>query len=390
MTELPKIVHDRLRAALPDPAEPAHPDADLLTAFAEQTLLAPERDGVLEHLALCGDCRELIALALPAAEIAAAPGSARTEAAAETEAERTTPISATAGRSWLTLANLAWPKLAWPALRWAAVAAGVVLAASVLLMHPGKLNQTTLPSANRQVALTAPASGARTAPSSAPSSRIAASPTAQSAISAKNDETRPKPAMQSSKKPKAGQIVTPESSAEGTLMARNEAPAIEKAKPALQSAETDEQRKTETSAGRGLAGSPVTNMMLAAKPALAARQTLAKRNVTWTIAAGVLQRSLDNGQNWQDAVRANHPLLCYASHDQDLWTGGQAGTLFHSPDNGLTWMQVQPSINAQPLTSDITHIDLRDDLRPPAEIVLSTSTNEVWISVDGGTTWEKK
>src|SRR5260370_16806372 len=66
MTEVPKIVYDRLRAALP---EQAHPDADLLTAFAEQALSAAEREGVLQHLALCEDCRDVVALALPAADI---------------------------------------------------------------------------------------------------------------------------------------------------------------------------------------------------------------------------------------------------------------------------------------------------------------------------------
>src|ERR1035438_3382048 len=90
MTEVPKIVYDRLRAVLPDRAGPeqAHPEADLLTAFAEQALSATERDGVLEHLALCGDCREAIALALPPADIVIAP------IATETEAVRATPIRA--------------------------------------------------------------------------------------------------------------------------------------------------------------------------------------------------------------------------------------------------------------------------------------------------------
>jgi Putative zinc-finger len=44
-------------------AEVAHPDADLLTAFAEQALPARERDQVLTHLAQCADCREVAALA---------------------------------------------------------------------------------------------------------------------------------------------------------------------------------------------------------------------------------------------------------------------------------------------------------------------------------------
>ena len=134
--------------------------------------------------------------------------------------------------------------------------------------------------------------------------------------------------------------------------------------------------------------------MSAAKLALPASQTSA-RNVSWTITAGVLQRSLDSGQSWQNALRADHPLLCYASHDEDVWTGGQAGTLFHSANSGITWAQVRPSIKAQQLISDVTHIDItridmRSDVPGPAEIVVSTSNNEIWSSADGGKTWEKK
>ena len=110
------------------------------------------------------------------------------------------------------------------------------------------------------------------------------------------------------------------------------------------------------------------------------------RNVAWMITTGVLQRSLDSGQSWQNSLHADHPLLCYASHDQDVWAGGQAGTLFHSADSGVTWLPVQPSIKSQPLASDLTHIDVR----APAEVVISTSDHELWSSVDNGKTWEKK
>jgi len=58
-------------------------------------------------------------------------------------------------------------------------------------------------------------------------------------------------------------------------------------------------------------------------------------------------------------------------------------------------MQVRPWINSQQLSSDITHLELRDNLgngkpRPPQEIIVSTSNNEIWTSIDGGTTWDKK
>jgi hypothetical protein len=428
MTEVPKIVYDRLRAAqkkrgLPDAALPdsEHPDTDLLTAFAERTLSADERDATLQHLALCNDCRDVIALALPATEIANAP------IAAETEAGLETPVPAKTDRSWLPLAN--WPKLAWPNLRWAALAAGVVVVASLLLMHPGKLNQAMLPSANRQVTPVGPVSGAQIASSATPSSPITTSPMEQAAISAKTSELQPKKqlvrksssrAVEAGERLKSSQIpsvevaaaaastlITPEPSAEQTLMAQNEAPPVVKTKPPLQdtagqgasaqSSQADEQQKSKMALTPKLAEG---GAMYVAKLAPAATQALAQHNVAWTITGGVLQRSLDGGQSWQEALHPHHPLLCYAPYGRDIWAGGQAGTLFHSADGGLTWAQVQPSTKGQQLTSDITHIELQGiplhgnnqlgNTPRPAQIVLSTSNNDVWSSRDGGTTWERK
>jgi hypothetical protein len=94
MQKVPKIVVKRLQS----PSAESHPVADLLTAFAERSLAARERERVLEHLARCGDCRDIVALALPATETVdlAKPGSTRA--------------------GWLSL----------PVLRWGVVAAGIV------------------------------------------------------------------------------------------------------------------------------------------------------------------------------------------------------------------------------------------------------------------------
>jgi len=436
MTEVPKIVYDRLRAALPEHALPlrtgpelAHPDANLLTAFAEQTLSSTEREGMLAHLALCGDCRDVIALALPAADIVAAP------MPAEGEAVRTVPTKTE--RNWLTAT-----KFAWPSLRWAALAAGIAVVASVLLLRPGKLNQAIPPSANPQVAITTPsASGPQIASSAPPSSPTAPSPTNQSALSSKAEELQAKSELAPSKKLKAGQMVTPShqaergmllaenkkdsgpaamlspapaagapafdaatsrgatetvevsaaavettSSAEGSLMAQNESQPVIKSKPALPGVEVSEQQTTGAAVVVAApARSQSKDIMSNAKLAAPASSNIA-RNVTWTIAAGALQRSLDGGQSWQNTLHADHPLLCYASHDNDVWTGGQAGTLFHSADSGVTWVQVQPSIKDQKLSFDVTHIGMHG----PAEIVVSTSNNEIWSSADSGKTWDKK
>ncbi len=102
MQNVPKFVVKRLHETVP-PAD-SHPDADLLTAFAEQSLADRERALVMEHLARCGDCRDVVALALPAMESVA-----RLQAASP--------------------ARIGW--LSWPVLRWAALAAGILAVTSI-------------------------------------------------------------------------------------------------------------------------------------------------------------------------------------------------------------------------------------------------------------------
>ncbi|MGB9199712.1 MAG: hypothetical protein WCB53_22505 [Terriglobales bacterium] len=133
MAELPKIVHQRL---LPVTTEQvalaqAHPEADVLTAFAEQALPALERDDVLRHLALCGDCRDVVALALPA-DVAAIRG---TEVPAQEEAQSREVIAVAAGRAGAQRKRrFAWAGFGWANLRWATLAAGIALA--VFVMRP--------------------------------------------------------------------------------------------------------------------------------------------------------------------------------------------------------------------------------------------------------------
>jgi hypothetical protein len=45
-----------------------HPDADEISAFVEQALPAHEREAVLGHLAMCAECRAMVALSLPEVE----------------------------------------------------------------------------------------------------------------------------------------------------------------------------------------------------------------------------------------------------------------------------------------------------------------------------------
>jgi len=104
MQNVPKIVVKRLQS----PTADSHPDADLLTAFAEHSLGGRERAHVVEHLARCGDCREIVALALPATEAVAASRSGNT-------------------------ARTGW--FSWPVLRWGVVAVGMVAVLSVGILQ---------------------------------------------------------------------------------------------------------------------------------------------------------------------------------------------------------------------------------------------------------------
>ncbi len=62
MSELSNALRQRLASG---EAPRVHPDADTLTAYMEQLLSAPERANVVEHLAGCRQCRDVLALSLP-------------------------------------------------------------------------------------------------------------------------------------------------------------------------------------------------------------------------------------------------------------------------------------------------------------------------------------
>jgi hypothetical protein len=105
MRELPKYVVRRMKMSS---AVAGHPEADVLAAFAERSLPEGERALLLEHLARCGDCREVVALAAPEVDV-------------HVEPVRTGFPT----RRW-------WQ---WPVLRGAAVAAIVLAIGSVIVLE---------------------------------------------------------------------------------------------------------------------------------------------------------------------------------------------------------------------------------------------------------------
>ena len=134
MNELPKITLARLRAKAdaPRPAGPAagppafggeaHPDANMIAAFAEKTLTDRERTQLLNHLNQCADCREVAAFIVPADAVVEEPARIKT------------------GMRWNP----------WPMLRWGALAGVLGILAIVVVSHPGMWKQ------NQQIAKVTP------------------------------------------------------------------------------------------------------------------------------------------------------------------------------------------------------------------------------------------
>ena len=188
--------------------------------------------------------------------------------------------------------------------------------------------------------------------------------------------------------------VNPAPSTAGNFMARNEAPAVEKAKPAppeigaqqiaMQESRANEQMKTSAARASGSARSAALSDTYSLKKETPARDAVAP-NFKLKIAAGLLQRSVDDGLTWQIGLRSDHPLLCYSTLGLDVWAGGEAGTLFHSTDGGVTWAPVQPAAKAQSLSTDVVSIKVRGP-----QVLVSTRNNETWSTADGGQTWDKK
>src|SRR2546430_13220141 len=103
MEQLPKIVKERLGLAM---QAKEHPDANLLTAFSENSLTKHERAHLLEHLASCAECRNVVSLVTP-------------DVAADSS------LPAVARPAWMS----------WPMLRWSAVAACVVIVGAAVRLH---------------------------------------------------------------------------------------------------------------------------------------------------------------------------------------------------------------------------------------------------------------
>ena len=443
MRELPEFVIRRMKMSAP---LAGHPEADVLAAFAERSLPDGERALLLEHLARCGDCREVVALATPEVEVQVEPAGAGF------------PVS-----HW-------WQ---WPVLRGAAVAAIVLAIGSVVILehrrhspanamvsrsaqpNPVATNSVpaqragsaeVTPTTSRPLPGTSAASDERAkssgsiagsgggigsrAMSGQPTKMVLAEPPRDLAFA-----TSPKSLSIPSKQLPAP-VVAPAAPPVSTQM-------VKVTGPSDAGAVSDQSQQLEAES-TGLQTSPDTSdNVRKAKPAMAVagvatggptltrnaidtQQAYQTSTPKWSITAnGGLQRSLDGGKTWQN-VYVNAAAASTASSMQlvmpsqngtaqkvekkvardrlnttqiaapvfraaaaignEVWAGGSGGLLYHSLDAGTLWTSVTPSAQGITLSGDVIAIEFSDSQHGK----ITTSTSEIWATADGGKSWDKQ
>jgi len=428
MTDVPKIVRQRLQVTA---KAGVHPEPDLLAAFAEKSLGGRERLQVLEHLAQCSGCREVVSLAIP-------------------EFELTQVVPRPARSPWLR----------WPVLRWGALAACVVVVgAAVTLRHQRRESVAQFTAANQPApAAVAEKSTAKAQVSETAGDKVVANLESRQLTQRERDMAdasrrakqpgRSDSALVNKKSPAALSEMDQLTSGAKAAFAAKMAEAAPPPPPFSKTADAEQQKEGRPDNVRGSAGkagdeyaaktgnekqmvevTAATPEGAEASPGKAKEgkdslskaqsvevsataagvnassaggnaaysrqarnsvllQDVAKLAPRWTLSStGVLQRSLDAGQTWETIPVASSAVFRALSVlDSDIWVGGSGGVLYHSSDSGQRWVQVRPSVEGKSLTADIIGVEFTDARHGK----LTTASNETWVTTDAGQSWQKK
>ncbi len=328
MEQIPKIAQQRLQIAKDTEN---HPDANLLSAFAEKALSDAENAGLLRHLSQCADCRDIAILAQPEME---------------SILDARVPVASIQR---------------WHGFRWAVWAACVIVVGGAIAFY-----QREQPVSTQMATAIPPVTTAQIAKPS-PAIQKDVLPAVASSAPAETAQTE----EQSSSTPRLD---------EKKIVAADVAPA---SSPASQDSMAANTPSSGAMASR-MAFAPDAKAENRAANAMVFSKTVGPR---WTLTPdGVLQRSLDAGKTWQPITVANGTVFrAVTAFGSDIWVGGAAGALYHSADAGSHWEQVTPSSNGVALNADITALEFRDAQHG----TISTSTG-TWATADAGQSWQKQ
>lgn len=416
MEPLPKLVRQRLQAAA---QAGVHPDPDLLAAFAERALSERERVPVLEHLANCADCRQIVSLSLPPFELqhADAAGAALPS-------------------------HIGWGRR--PGLRWAAAAACLaVVGGAVILGRHALATKDTMVALQQTQSQPRPNEYSEQPQASDQASQIVARvepspPHRESARSAGfAGKSRALDNLQKQTAKTSGgsgfgmatlESQRRESGAAPAIAAKGAPPQADKKLPTtgrqLEGLRTSQGQMSETVQVESAAPAvsteqvevyPGTEAKDFAPPAPRSEPappngsgspkrivggSVISRNQTvqvqaagdsimprWTLSSDgtLLLRSFDNGRTWQSVPVAGRLVFrALSALGPEVWIGGAAGALYHSSDSGQHWQKIQPSAGGRILVADILALEFTD----PQHGKLTTANHEIWITADAGQSWQ--
>jgi photosynthesis system II assembly factor YCF48-like protein/putative zinc finger protein len=397
MEQLSKSIRQRLRAT--DKEAGSHPDPNLLAAFADKALAKTERVQVLEHLARCVDCRDIVSLATPEFETAEA-------------------VTAAPSSGWLR----------GPILRWGTLAASVaVVTVAVTLPRLSRHLSSLAPTPSVQTDSKGNAPEARRDESAdklaASSSRSYRAPGVDSVTKQPrrggfsdrmNAERVPRPSRSSqaaegySARPMQATVpaapallaesadedqaeLKKEQGSNMQVATSNEVVSLAKAAPAelettpgkAKDAPLQAQAGLVRNGAQALAGRSMADASSAKNDELRSRAKAAPR---WTLSSdGTLQRSFDAGKTWATIpVAGNSVFRALAAVGADIWVGGSRGSLYRSIDAGEHWLKVSPASSGKLLTADIIGVEFTDANHGK----LTTADEQIWITADAGQTWQ--
>lgn len=296
MAEVPQIPAFAKVAMSQPKATGSHPDASLITGFIERSLTSPLRTQMLEHLAGCPQCRNLVFLA--------------------------TPQNAPAAEPQKTF-SLAMPRFRY-AFRWAAAAASAaVIAGAIWLANPIVANKQN-PSSNPTVAMnTAPAANV------ADQNAVRSEASTPAALANKPNTVRRAPAP-------ARRLEAEKPSATEAVASNATAPVPFDPRSMYQTSLSTSVNNGTTTPKAVVPGRPGMQYMISGP--------------------GTVYRSADKGRSWQSVDNIKPGLAVISSNGPVVMAGTGTGQLYRSNDNATTWAPVTTWSG----TGSIIKIDIQD------------------------------
>ena len=411
MSELPKSVLQRLKS---QQIAQEHPDPDLLSAFAENTLRGDERERMLAHLALCEQCRDIVALSRPDEQAQPAavllPWYRRPQTFAWSAVAATLVVGSALILNYREGTHQYAPTQGYvertDAARPAATAEGAAATKTdnaatqaapapaandkIALLEPKQIeNQNALKQSENQKKMMRQGSGGGIG-GQVPSKNVEKNAIAGGAASSNYVVIAP-PTEKADSINKDIREERDQASAMKTAPAAAAPPPAPSANIATTGARTTAQAETvevqsEAPAVGGVAPSrhaSLDSAMAKARPA--AKPAVASSAIRWTVSNdGQLQRSTDSGRTWQTAPTfpaKDVVIRTVATVGNYVWVGGASAALFHSSDNGQTWTrQTLPGT-----TGTVIYLRFIDAQHGTARCDDGTA----WSTADGGLHWSK-